>query len=146
MQQLRWWMRATGTLYLLQAVIAAILFMPIRVLAPPNALGAAAAGDPTASLLVDTWVLFGLEVGTVGVILLLASRTPERAGPIVLAVLAIELVRGIGHDIYMLVRGYEPTAFVIWIVVHCVVIGAGVLAFRQSRSDAAPGRLPLPIT
>jgi hypothetical protein len=146
MQQLRWWMRATGTLYLLQAVVAAILFMPIRVLAPPNALGAASAGDPTASLLVDTWVLFGLEVGTVGVILWMASRTPEQARPLVLAVLAIELVRGIGHDIYMLARGYEPTAFIVWIVVHVVVIGAGVLALRHSRSDAAPVALPLPTT
>ena len=133
MRRLQWWLRVAGTMYVLQAVIAAIVFVPIRVLGPPGALASAVAGDQTARLLVDTWVLFGLEVGAVGVALLAAARNPERARALVWAVLGLELFRGIGHDVYMLVRGYEATGLVIWIVIHTTLIGTGLTALRRSQ-------------
>ena len=142
MQRLRWWMRVAGTLYVVQAVIAAIVFVPIQVLGPPGALDAAAAGDRTAKLLVDTWVLFGLEVGTVGAALLAASRAPERASALVWTVLGLELFRGIGHDVYMLARGYEATGLVIWIVIHTVLIGTGLLALRRARANGVSVAAP----
>jgi len=127
-------MRVAGALYLLQAVIAAIVLLPIRVLGPADALPRAAAGDPTTKLLVDTWILFGLEVGVVGAALLLASRVPAQARVLVGTVLGLELVRGIGHDIYMMVRGYEATPFVVWIVIHTVLIVTGLVFLRRAES------------
>ena len=138
MRRLKWWMRLAGALYILQAVIAAIVLLPIQVLAPAGTLAAVAAGDRTAKLLVDTWVLFGLEVGTVGAALLVASRSPERAIVLVWTVIGLEFLRGIGHDVYMLARGYEATGLVVWIVIHTVLIVTGLLFLRGARSVGAP--------
>lgn len=134
MRRLQWWMRVAGALYLLQAVIAAIVLLPIRVLGPAGTLARAAAGEPTAKLLVDTWVLFGLEVAVVGAALLLASRVPAQASVLVATVLGLELVRGIGHDIYMMVRDYDATPFVVWIVIHTVLIVTGLVFLRRAES------------
>ena len=138
MRRLKWWMRAAGALYILQAVIAAIVLLPIQVLAPAGTLAAVGAGDRTAKLLVDTWVLFGLEVGTVGAALLVASRSPERAIVLVWTVIGLELFRGIGHDGYMLVQGYEATGLVVWIVIHTVLIVTGLVFLRGARSAGVP--------
>jgi hypothetical protein len=46
-------------------------------------------------------------------------------------VLALELVRGIGSDLfYMIGRGYDPIPQVVWIVVHTVFIVTGWMALR----------------
>jgi BphX-like len=127
-------MRAAGALYVFQAVIAAVVLLPIQVLGPSGTLAAAAAGDSTSKLLVDTWVLFGLEVGTIGVALLIASRRPERAIWLVWTVIALELFRGIGHDAYMLVQGYPPIGLVVWIVIHTVLIVTGVVFLWEARA------------
>jgi hypothetical protein len=134
MRGLNWWMRAVGIVYLLQAVVAGVVRLPIYVLGPPGTLDAARAGDGTALLLIDTWVLFALEVGTVGVVLLVASFRDVDARVLVWTVLALELFRGIGHDVYMLSRGYEPTGLLVWIVIHVSIIGSGLFLLR-----GAPG-------
>lgn len=131
LRSLRWWLRGVGSLYLAMFVIAVVARLPIREMGPPGVLDDAAAGDATARLLVDTWVIFGLELGIVGAVLWFASRTPERARPLVWAVVAIEAVRGIGADVYMLARGYEAAPQVIWIAVHLVVIGTALRCLRS---------------
>jgi hypothetical protein len=126
-------MRIVGVFYLVQATIAAIVRLPVRVLAPAGTLEAAAGADPVARLLVDTWILFGLEIAVVGGALLIASRAPERAIPLVWLVLALELFRGIVHDLHMIGRGYDPAPFVIWVVIHLVIIGTGYWSLRRVR-------------
>lgn len=140
MHGLRWWMRAVGAVYLLQAVVAAVVHLPVYVLGPPGTLEAAEAGDLTALLLIDTWVLFGLEVATVGVALFVASFRAADPRVFVWVVLALELFRGIGHDVYMLARGYPATGLVVWIVIHVVIIGSGLLLLRGRPVAASPGR------
>ena len=54
------------------------------------------------------------------------------------AVLHVELFRGIGHDVYMLVQGYEATGLVVWIVIHTALIVTGLLFLRSARSASAP--------
>jgi hypothetical protein len=130
---LRWWMRITGVFYLVQATIAAIVRLPIRVLAPAGTLEAAGGTDPVARLLVDTWILFGLEIAVVGGALILGSWAPERARPLVWLVLASELFRGIAHDLHMIGRGYDPPPFIVWVVIHLVIIMTGYWALRSSR-------------
>jgi hypothetical protein len=130
---LRWWMRIVGVFYLVQATIAAIVRLPIRVLAPAGTLEAAGGTDPVARLLVDTWILFGLEIAVVGGALLFASRSPERARPLAWLVLALELFRGIAHDLHMIGRGYDPPPFIIWVVIHLVIIATGYVALRRTH-------------
>lgn len=131
-----WWMRIVGAFYLLQFVVMAILRIPIKSLAP-DALSPAAAGDTMAKFLVDTWILFGVEVGVIGLGLLLASRMVLQAKALVWTVIGIEFFKGPVCDIYMLMRGYEPATFIVWIVIHTVIIVTGLWALKRSSPVAA---------
>lgn len=134
MTKLTWWMRIVGAFYLLQFVMMAIMRAPIRTMAPEGALALASAGDPLAKFLVDTWIIFGVEVGVIGGGLLMASRMPDKARALVWTVIAIELFKGPPLDIYMISRGYAVTPFVIWIIIHSLIIATGVLALQSTRS------------
>jgi hypothetical protein len=120
-------MRSVGALYLAMFVLAAIVAAPIRVMAP----AALRATDATSRLLVSTWITLGLEYLVIGGALLLLSRVPDRARGLVVTVLWLELVRGIGTDMLMLARGFEPVPQLIWIAVHAVVIASGIACLRR---------------
>lgn len=108
MTKLTWWLRIVGVLYVVNGIMMAFVRAPIRSAGPERALARAAAGDPTARFLVDTWMGFGLEVGAVGVGLLVASTRPHLAGALVWTVILIEIARGLIYDCYMLMRGVLP--------------------------------------
>jgi hypothetical protein len=129
--KLKWWLRVVGAIYVLNGIMMAVVRAPIRSAGPDGVLDAAAAGDPTARFLVDTWVGFGIEVAAIGVVLLVASATPGLAKVLVWLVIGIELTRGIAFDVYMVARDYEPSVFVPWLVVHAVIIVTGVLVLRD---------------
>lgn len=131
---LAWWMRVVGLLYLVNAFMMAVVRAPIRSAGPASALTDAAAGEPTARFLIDTWIGFGLEVAAVGLTLLLFSRTPRSAIALVWAVIGIELARGILYDVYMIAEGYEPMVYAPWLVIHAVVIATGVIALRRVQA------------
>jgi hypothetical protein len=133
MTRLRWWLRIVGALYVLDFVMKSFVQAPIKSIGPADVLDRAAAGDPTARLVVDTWVGFGLETGAVGAVLLIASRRPELAKPLVWTVIAIELLRGLAFDSYMIARGYPPATFFVWIVIHIVIIASGLLLLRNPQ-------------
>ena len=133
MTKLKLWLRVVGVFYLLQFVMNVFVLAPIRAMGPKGALDQAAAGDPLARFLVDTWVIFGLEVGAIGVGLLLAARQVEQSKVLVWTIIAIELARGIIADIYMISRGNDLTVSAIWIFIHSVVIITGLLVLRGVR-------------
>ena len=143
--RLNLWMRIVGVFYLLQFVMMAFVQAPIRTFGPAGALAQADAGDPIAKFLVDTWLTFGIEVGAIGIALLIAARHPLQARGVVWTVLGIEVTRGILNDIYMIARGIEVPGYLIWIVIHSVVIVTGLLSLRaggarrpaDARLDAA---------
>jgi len=66
------------------------------------------------------------------VALVVASRIPEQAKVLVWTIIAIELARGIANDAYMISRGYDLAVFIIWIVIHTVVIRTGLLALGRT--------------
>ena len=72
-------MQIVGTFYVVQFVMMAFVRAPIRTFGPTGTLSKAAAGDSLARFVVDTWTVFGLEVGAVGVMLLIATRRTELA-------------------------------------------------------------------
>ena len=148
MNKLTWWLRIVGVFYLLQFVAMAIVKAPIRTFGPPGVLDRADAGDATASFLVDTWFTFGMEVAAVGACLLLAARRTDLVPGVVWTVLAIEVLRGIATDAYMIARGIEVPGYLVWIVIHSVVIVTGVRALRAAGraapqpATASPGIQP----
>jgi len=128
---LRWWMRGVGVFYLLKFVVVAFVKGPIRGQAPV-ALELAAAGDSVAGFLVDTWVIFGLEMAALGAALLVASRIPDRAHALAYAILGVE-VSGILADVYQLARGHAWTIPGVWVLIHGLIIVTGLLSLRRSR-------------
>ncbi len=131
---LAWWLRVVGAFYVLQFVANALL-APIRTVGPVGVLEQASTGNGTARFLVDTWITLGLEIGAIGVALLVASWKPEQARALVWTTLGIEVARGIINDVYMLARGYDPTVFVTWIIIHSVVIVTGLILLRSARPE-----------
>jgi hypothetical protein len=139
--KLAWWMRIVGAFYVLQAVVIIVARAPIRTFGPEGTLEQADAGDPIAGFVVDTWTTFGVEVGVIGVALLIAARSPERARILAWTVIAIEAVRGIGTDVVQIARGIEVAGYLAWIPIHTVVIVTGVLVLRDAATsgpDAKP--------
>jgi len=135
MNKLNWWMRIVGVFYVLQFVAMAIVRAPIRTFGPDGALARADAGDPVARFLVDTWLIFGLELLAVGVCLLIAARHRALAAGVVWTVIAIETSRGILADSIMIARGTEVAGYLVWVVIHTTVIVTGLRAIRAARDD-----------
>ena len=140
--KLTWWLRIVGVFYLLQFVAMAFVHAPIRTFGPPGVLARADAGDETASFLVDTWFTFGCEVAAVGACLLIASRRPLLVEGVTWTVLAIEVVRGILNDVYMIARGIDVPGYLIWIVIHSVVIVTGLRSLRAADGSLTPAGAP----
>ena len=137
--KLTWWMRIVGAFYVLDFVMKSFVLAPIRSVGPQGTLEKAAAGDPVASFLVDTWVGFGLETGAIGAALLYASSRPELARALVWAVIAVEVLRGIAYDTYMIARGHGLLVFVTWIAIHTTIIVSAIFCLRSART-AEEGR------
>ena len=129
------WMQVIGAFYVLQFVMMAVVRAPIRTFGPSGTLSKAAAGDTLARFAVDTWTIFGLEVGAVGVILLVATRRTELAIGAIWTVLAIEVGRGLIADSYMIARGINVAGYLVWILIHSAVIVTGFMALRGGRRD-----------
>jgi len=133
MKRLIVWLRVIGVFYLIQFIMMVFVKAPIRTLGPPGALDEAGAGNSIALFLVDTWVIFGLEVGGIGAALLIASRLPSQAIGLAWIIIAIELSRGILADIYTISRGYDLIVPCVWIVIHSAVIVTGLLSLQSAR-------------
>lgn len=141
MQELRWWMRIVGAFYLLLFVVGAIIKLPVE----QTLAQAGIVRDQTNfahRFLVDTWVMFTLELGVIGAALWYFSRRPYESRALIWTVLGLELIRGIVDDIYMLIRGYDPAFYVGWIVVYTVVILTGLWALRSASEEAHPAPTP----
>jgi len=141
------WMQIVGGFYVLQFVMMVFVRAPIRTFGPAGTLSKAEAGDTLARFVVDTWTIFGLEVGAVGVTLLIATRWTELAAGAIWTVLAIEVGRGLIADTYMIARGIQVGGYLVWIVIHSFVIVTGLLALRSRHRDvpveATPGALSM---
>ena len=131
MTGLKWWMRVVGALYLFLFVASAGLKTPIKIEGPVGLLNQAAAGDRTAEFVVDTWVTLGAVFGAIGAGLLVASRIPHRAIALVWTVIGLEAT-AIVVDVYKIMRGYDVAALVMGIVIHSVIIAAGLEVVRRA--------------
>jgi BphX-like len=129
---LQWWMRLVGLFYVALCA-GALARQPIRAEGPAGVLEKAAAGDPTARFVIDTWVTLGLLLGVIGAVLMFCSREPNDAIALVKTVIAIELAWGIPVDVYKMSRGYKKPMLVAWIVTHSVISLTGLFALGRAR-------------
>ena len=126
-----------GVLYLLQFAMEVFVRAPIKAIGPEGALAQAAAGEPMASFVVDTWTILGLEDLALGTVVLFASSMPAKAMYLAWAMIGVEMTRGIVADIYMVARGHSVIVSAVWIVIHSAVIVTGLIALRSSRMENA---------
>lgn len=103
----------------------------------------APAGGSAERGFLDWTFVFGLEL-LVTVVLAVASFRPTFWLPLVPLVIALEAVRGIADDVYMLIAGYGVASNVVFIVVHAAIIVSGVLVYRGARRRSAATAVPVP--
>ncbi len=133
MKTLAWWFRIVGIVY----VALGVTFVPfintgrVETLVP----GFDGAVDgPAWNGFVDYLFMFGLEEIVLGVFLIaVASIRPSRYAPLVWLLVAFSVIRGIGHDIYMIASGYSLVNNLVFIALHLTIIVSGVLILRRAR-------------
>jgi hypothetical protein len=79
----------------------------------------------------------GLEEIVLGLFLIaVASVRPARFAPLVWLLIAFSVIRGIGHDLYMIASGYSLANNLVFIALHLAIIVSGVLVLRRARRRA----------
>jgi len=130
MRALAWWFRVVGAVY---AVLGAT-FIPVINTARVDILVPGfdgARGGPAWNGFVDYLLMFGLEELVLGAFLIFASFRPRWWTPLVWLLVLLSVVRGIGHDLYMIASGYSVLSNVLFIVLHLAIISTGVVLLRR---------------
>jgi hypothetical protein len=134
MRKLSWWFRVTGVVY----IVLGVTWLPF-INAPkldaviPGFDGPV--GGTAYNGFLDWLVMFALEMLVVGAFLIYASFAPAKHLSLVWLVIALELVRGIVDDVYMIAAGYPVASNVVFIVLHALIIVTGVLAARAAQTQ-----------
>ncbi|RME88465.1 MAG: hypothetical protein D6770_06910, partial [Anaerolineae bacterium] len=81
----------------------------------------------------DYSFMFGLDLLVIGGFLLYASRRPQKHLSLVWLVIALEIVRGILDDLYMISQGYNAAFMLGFIVLHLIVIIPGAAFARRVK-------------
>ncbi|MDQ3006515.1 MAG: BphX family protein [Chloroflexota bacterium] len=125
----KWWLRIVGTFYLLLALMSLwVVFIN------PQLFGAMfpfSANDLSLRAFSDAWLIFVLEMGVLGVIMLYAARKPAHNGILVLTVPVLELIRGAGGDLLWMSRGWPIANYIPFMIVHLIIAGTGLFFLRQ---------------
>ncbi len=124
-------MRIVGGFYVLMGIFNTPLIIEARLPMQYPELGVPVDSD-AARALIDTWFMFGLEVFVIGIALIYFSRHPVRHLALVWTVLGLELVRGIADDVYLIARGYDSIIYYVWILIHLLIVIAGLFAIRRA--------------
>ena len=131
MTKTKWWLRIVGALYLVLALTSLrVLFVDPQMFGSMNPFVADAAALRAFS---DAWLIFVLEMGVLGVIMLYASREPARYGILVITVSILELIRGAGGDILWMLRGWPTANYIPFMIVHVIIAGTGLFFLRQEK-------------
>jgi len=92
MAKTKWWLRIVGGFYLLLVTGSLwVLFINPRLFGD---MFPYSTDDTTVRAFSDAWLIFVLEMLVLGIIMLYASRKPERNGILVVTIAALELIRG----------------------------------------------------
>lgn len=135
MNRLKWWFRIVGGFYLLLAAlnmygtfVDSAFFAQILPFPPdPNVVTA----------FVDGWSPFAFEILGIATFMLWASRNPLKYLGAVWLLVWLELLHGVFDDIYLIARGYSAAEYIVFIVVHLIIIVTGVIFARQASAQSS---------
>ena len=131
MKKVVWWFRIVGAFYSLLAVVNLYgVFVNPAVFASSMPF----TGEALQAF-IDGWSPFAFEVLGIGTFALWASRAPGRYLGAVWLLVWLEFTHGVLDDIYLISRGYDTVGYLIFIVVHLLIIGSGVWAVRAAERE-----------
>ncbi len=124
-----WWLRLVGGFYLLLALTSLrVLFVDSQMF---GAMFPFAADALSVRAFADAWLIFVLEMGVLGVIMLYYARDSSHNRILVLTVSILELIRGAGGDLLWMTRGWPLANYILFMIVHLIIAGTGLLFLRQ---------------
>lgn len=133
MRKTRWWLRIVGGFYL-ALVVMNVVFITSNQDAIRDTIPFAL-DDAGLHAFIDAWFTFILAIAALGIVMLYASTKPHQSGMLVLAVVAGELLYGIGGDMWLISRGYSAEAYIPFSILHFVIAVIGVLLLRGELAD-----------
>lgn len=136
MNKLKWWFRIVGGFYLLLALMNMYF-----VLFNPGSIGDMVVfpfptTNDTSMAFVDGWSPFAFEILGIATFMLWASFNPRRYLGMVWLLVWLEFLHGVLDDIYLIARGYDTVGYLVFIVIHLIIIITGVLFVRQAEAQA----------
>lgn len=142
MEKLTWWFRIVGVFYLLLTLMNIYgLFLGGDQLFA-DTLPAPMNTDALAvRAFMDAWEVFVFEFGVLGVMALVASRAPLQNRIMAWVIIWAEVFRGIVADAIWIMRGYSASNYIIFIVIHLLIVATGVLFLRQADGQATTAQL-----
>jgi len=127
-----WWLRLVGGFYLLLALTSLwVLFVDPQMFGTMNPFAADASA---LRAFADAWLIFVLEMGVLGVIMLYYARDSSSNRILVLTVSILELVRGAGGDLLWMTRGFPTANYLPFMILHLIIAGTGLLFLRQESA------------
>lgn len=131
MKKVIWWFRIVGAFYALLAVLNLYgTFVD-------NAFFASSMPFTGEALqaFIDGWSPFAFEILGIGTFALWASRNPRRYLGAVWLLVWLELLHGVFDDIYLISRGYDLVGYLVFIVIHLIIIVTGIIAVREAEQS-----------
>ncbi len=129
MPKTTWWLRSVGVFYLILTLASGwVIFVNANLF---GAMFPFSANELSLRAFSDAWLIFVLEMGVLGVIMLYASRDPAPNKILVLTVATLELVRGAGGDMLWMSRGWPTANYIPFMIVHLIIAGTGFYFLQQ---------------
>ena len=129
MTKTTWWLRLVGGFYLLLALTSLrVLFVDPQMFGEMNPF---TADEQALRAFADAWLIFVLEMGVLGVIMLYYARDSSHNRILVLTVSVLELVRGAGGDLLWMTRGFPTANYIPFMILHLIIAGTGYYFLKQ---------------
>jgi len=135
-KKLTWWFRIVGAFYLLLALMN-LYFMFLGDAQMFRSTIPFPADDYAVRAFVDGWSPFAFEMFGIGTFLLWASRNPLKYLGSVWLVAWLEIWHGVVDDIYLIARGYDVVGYLVFIIVHLIIVLTGVMFARRASAQAS---------
>lgn len=135
MKKLTWWFRIVGAFYLLLAALNMYgMFINPQMIAESIPFPADASAIRS---FWDGWSAFAFFILGLATFMLWASRDPLKYLGAVWLIVWLELFYGVGGDVYLIAGGYDAVSYIVFIVIHLVIIVTGVMFAREASAKVA---------
>ena len=133
MTKTTWWLRLVGGFYLLLALTSLrVLFVDPQMFGAMNPFAADASA---LRAFADAWLIFVLEMGVLGAIMLYYARDSSDNRILVLTISILELIRGAGGDLLWMLRGWPTANYIPFMIVHLIIAGTGLFFLKQEAME-----------